>query len=154
MIELTHGNKCPKCGKEFEAEGNLIPNTKDREFYGGRIKYFKRVVCDCDTRYILLIGKKDTPRGELEYPVIDMALDNKDADIKTLETEKQNMEQKVLAAMVDVKAKMNKLEELTTNEIKKHLTDRGIAFTSRETKQELIRKLLEKDPNVVVAQNI
>ena len=37
-VALAGGPKCPICGKEFKPEPPLIPNTEDREFYGGRVK--------------------------------------------------------------------------------------------------------------------
>lgn len=57
-VSLVGGNKCPICGKVFEATPPLIPNVEDREFYGGRIKFFKDVECDCTAKYKLCIEQK------------------------------------------------------------------------------------------------
>lgn len=175
MMRLTHGNKCPVCGKEWEAEGNLVPNTKDREFYGGRIKFFKDVTCDCNTKYTLFIGKKDTNEG-YKYPVIDMMLrDVTDDVIKSLEeaeekkikydittkdgnvyeskAQKNEVERAtILATIIDKDTKLAKLEELTLKELREQLKRRKIKFMVTESKRVLAEKLLAKDPNVVVAQ--
>lgn len=146
-MELTHGNVCPLCGKEWEAEGNLIPNTKDRDFYGGRVKFFKDVTCDCNTKYTLCIGKRDTPEGGLVYPVIDMIY-TKTSQIQEPIKEKQS----ILSTLVDDSLKMEKLELLTTDELRRECRKRKINFKVKDTKKILAKKLLEKDPNVVVAQ--
>jgi len=151
-MNLLHGRICPECGKEWEAEGDLVPNVKDREFYGGRIKFFKEVICDCDKRYVLLIGRKDTREGTIEYPVIDIAYNDGDLGLESLKNEHKTLEQNVLSAMVDIDVKRQKLSQLTANQIRKALTDRGIKFKVKDSKTDLIKKLLEKDPNVVVAQ--
>lgn len=174
-MNLTHGNKCPVCGKEWTAEGNLVPNTKDREFYGGRVKYFKEVVCDCHTKYTLFIGKKDTEEG-YAYPVIDMMLTEasedvlksieeaeakkikydittKNGDIYASKAQKREVERAtILATIIDKDTKLAKLEELTTKELREQLKARKIKFLATESKRILAEKLLAKDPNVVVAQ--
>lgn len=60
-VVLAGSNKCPTCGKEFNAEPPLTPNTEDREFYGGRVKFFKEVECDCLAKYKLCIESKYNP---------------------------------------------------------------------------------------------
>ena len=72
-VSLTGGNKCPVCGKELKPEPPLIPNTEDREFYCGRVKFFKEVDCDCMAKYKLCIEKKfNSVTVEDELKVIDM----------------------------------------------------------------------------------
>lgn len=70
-VILTGGNKCPICGKEFTATAPLRPNVKDREFYGGRIKFFKEVECDCKAKYDLCIEERYS-LGENKLNVINM----------------------------------------------------------------------------------
>lgn len=73
-ITLTgNGNKCPICGKEFLPTPPLIPNVELKEFYGGRIKFFKDVDCDCTGKYRLLIEQRFEPKeGANSLKVIDM----------------------------------------------------------------------------------
>lgn len=171
MMKLTHGNVCPICGKEWKAEGDMVPNTKDREFYGGRVKFFKEVICDCKTKYTLCVGMKDTKEGKREYPVIDMIIKasaeqmksileaqekkinysimQKNGEVYKTETEKREA---VLATIVDSETKLAKLNELTTNELRAQCRKRNVNFKVRDTKEDLAKKLLAKDPNVVVAQ--
>lgn len=174
-MELTHGNECPLCFKRWEAKGNLIPNTKDRDFYGGRVKFFKDVVCDCNTKYTLCIGMKDRDDGGKEYPVIDMIIKasaeemksiqeaqakklnyqimQKNGDIYKSKAEKEaEAREKVLVTIVDRDTKIEKLKELTTNEIRAQLKKRNVKFKVTEPKEILVERLLAKDPNVVVAQ--
>lgn len=74
-VKLVGGNKCPTCGKEFLPTPPLRPNIEDREFYGGRIKFFKKVVCDCTAEYDLCIEKKyNSQKCEEEFNVINMIL--------------------------------------------------------------------------------
>lgn len=74
-VTLVGGNKCPVCGKEFFATPPLRPNIEDREFYGGRVKFFKKVTCDCLGEYDLCIEKKFNPvKVEEEFNVINMIL--------------------------------------------------------------------------------
>jgi hypothetical protein len=174
-MKLTHGNKCPICGKEWTAEGNLVPNTKDREFYGGRVKYFKEVVCDCKTKYTLCVGVKEARDGTIEHPVIDMILTKSAEAMKSLEeAESKKIEynimnknggvyeskeqqetakrETILATIVDKDTKLAKLNELTTNELRAQCRKRKINFKVKDTKELLAQKLLAADPNVVVAQ--
>ena len=73
-MKLTgKGNVCPYCGKEFCATQPLTPNVTDREFYGGRVKFFKDVVCDCTAEYRLCIEPKyDAKEAKNVLKVIDM----------------------------------------------------------------------------------
>ena len=72
-VRLIGSNKCPVCGKEFFATPPLRPNIEDREFYGGRIKFFKNVYCDCLAQYDLCIEKKfNSVKVAEEFNVIDM----------------------------------------------------------------------------------
>lgn len=147
MMRLTHGNECPLCGKKWKAEGDLVPNTKDREFYGGRVKFFKNVTCECKTKYTLCVGKKETPEGNIEYPVIDMIYTNT-SEIEEPVKEKQS----VLTTLVDNEVALEKLLMLTIDELKRECKKRKINFKVKDTKTALAKKLLEKDPNVVAAQ--
>ena len=70
-VVLTGSNKCPICGKEFTATPPLRPNVVDREFYGGRIKFFKEVSCDCRAIYDLCIERK-FDKGEDKLNVLNM----------------------------------------------------------------------------------
>lgn len=66
-------NKCPVCGKEFTVEPPLTPNTTDKEFYGGRVKFFKDVSCRCTAQYRLCIESKfNHQKVEQELKIIDM----------------------------------------------------------------------------------
>ena len=73
-ITLTGtGNKCPVCGKVFEPTPPLLPNVTMREFYGGRVKFFKDVDCDCTGKYKLLIEQRFDYREEQNsLKIIDM----------------------------------------------------------------------------------
>ena len=70
-VVLVGSNKCPICGKEFLPIPPLRPNVSDREFYGGRIAFFKTVECDCKAKYDLCIEKRFT-LGEDRLEVINM----------------------------------------------------------------------------------
>ncbi len=174
-MKLTHGNICPICGKEWKAEGDLIPNTKDKEFYGGRVSFFKEVVCDCKTKYNLCIETKQDRMGHKAYPVIDMIIEADAETMKSIEeaearkvkydiiqkngetymTKEQKQEakiQNVLATVIDKDTKIEKLLELTTNELRAIAKKRHVKFKVTESKQALAEKLLASDPSLVVAQ--
>lgn len=70
-VVLVGSNKCPICGKEFLPTPPLRPNTQDREFYGGRVNFFKEVDCDCTAKYDLCVERRFT-RGEDRLEVINM----------------------------------------------------------------------------------
>ena len=73
MMRLAGSGKCPTCGKEFLPTPPLRPNIKDREFYGGRIKFFKEVECDCTAKYDLCIEEKYNGE-ENKLKVIDLII--------------------------------------------------------------------------------
>ena len=104
-VALAGGPKCPICGKEFKPEPPLIPNTEDREFYGGRVKFFKEVTCDCTARYKLCIEKRfNSINTEDELKVINMIVlkpGTSVEDAKRQEEERlaQEAEQKTLEAV-------------------------------------------------------
>jgi hypothetical protein len=71
MMKLAGSNVCPICGKEFTPTPPLRPNVKDKEFYGGRIKFFKEVECECTAKYDLCIEEKYIA-GDNKLRVIDL----------------------------------------------------------------------------------
>lgn len=77
MIKLTgKKNVCPVCGKVFSIAPPLVAYTNKEygeEFYGGRVKFTKEVVCKCTARYKELIERKLGPDGEL-FEIIDMVI--------------------------------------------------------------------------------
>lgn len=174
-MKLIGSNKCPICGKEWAAEGNLVPNTKDRDFYGGRVKFFKEVICECKTKYTLCVEVKEDRQGKRTFPVIDMIVSADAETIKSIEeaearkvkydiiqkngetymTKEQKQEakiQNVLATVIDKDTKIEKLLELTTNELRGIAKKRHVKFKVTESKQALAEKLLAADPSLVVAQ--
>ena len=87
---LVGGNKCPTCGKIFKAEPPLVPNL-DREFYGGRVKFFKEVECDCQAKYKLCIERKFSYKtSEEELNVINMIIEKVGTPLEVLR--KQEMD--------------------------------------------------------------
>lgn len=87
---LVGGNKCPTCGKIFKAEPPLVPNL-DREFYGGRVKFFKEVECDCQAKYKLCIERKFSYKtSEEELNVINMIIEKVGTPLEVLK--KQEMD--------------------------------------------------------------
>lgn len=151
MIKLLHGNQCPRCMKVWEANGDLIPNTKDRDFYGGRVKFFKKVICDCDQKYVLLIGMKDTNKGR-EYPVIDIAEFETTQELKSINDEKTLLERKILSAQTDVQTKMNRLSKMTAFELRQTLEEKGIEIKTPMNRKQMAKKIIDADPNSVIAQ--
>lgn len=82
-VSLTGGNKCPICGTTFEATPPLKPNVEDREFYGGRVKFFKDVDCKCQAKYRLCIEKKyNSEKCEEELKVINMIVEKVGTTVK------------------------------------------------------------------------
>ena len=79
-VTLVGSNKCPICGKEFFPTPPLRPNVQDREFYGGRVNFFKEVECDCTGKYDLCIEKKYV-RGEDRLEVINMIVLTADLEL-------------------------------------------------------------------------
>lgn len=104
-VVLTGGNKCPTCGKVFTAEPPLIPNTIDREFYGGRIKFFKDVECDCLAKYKLCIEKKYNPITISEdLNVINMIVEKEGKPLDEAAVEKLNMRREAERKAAEEKA--------------------------------------------------
>lgn len=93
-VQLAGGPKCPICGKEFSAEPPLTPNIEDREFYGGRVKFFKDVDCDCTAKYKLCISKSFNPmKGEEEFQVINMIVEKVGVPLEQLRKEEDEKRQ-------------------------------------------------------------
>lgn len=180
-VKLTGGNKCPICGEVFTATPPLRPNVTDREFYGGRVKFFKKVECTCDGEYDLCIEKKyNSAKCEEEFNVINMIVlkegdeltahkrrfgfiptginDNKEETVdvdKITEEVKQEagepLEPTVLAQIVDDRVKRETMNLLTIKELRGLCRDRKIEYKVIESKKELIAKLIEADPGLVVS---
>lgn len=177
-VILTGGNKCPTCGKVFTAEAPLVPNTEDREFYGGRIKFFKEVHCDCGANYKLCIEKKfNSMQAEEELKVINMIIMNegtpiikeieKTVDEKMAEAVKQAKEERgalptlgqrqelkkqtILASIIDLDVKIDTLCLHTLKELQIMCRQRKLKVGTKDNKKKLAEKLLAYDPNLVVA---
>lgn len=173
------GNKdtCYICGKKFVAMPPLRPNIKDKEFYGGRVQFFKEVECDCKAKYDLCISKR-IKGSEAVYEVIDMiilqegltdkermAQAKEEAEKKAIETIREAVEtgnrlptvtqrqeikrQAVLATVIDKDTKMATLTHMTVKELRNMLKKRKLKFSAIETKVQLAEKLLEYDPSIV-----
>lgn len=102
-MKLVGSNKCPICGKEFYATPPLRPNVKDREFYGGRVKFFKEVECDCTAKYDLCIEKRVGRDGE-KTEVIDLIVLKEGVPLAQLKREQEakvaaEAEQKAIEAV-------------------------------------------------------
>jgi len=92
-VVLVGSNVCPTCGRTFRPTPPLEPNVEDREFYGGRISFFKNVVCDCQAEYRLCIEKKfNSKRMEDELTAINMIILKKGRPLEEIALEK--LEQK------------------------------------------------------------
>ena len=177
-VILTGGNKCPACGKVFTAEPPLIPNTMDREFYGGRIKFFKDVVCDCKARYRLCIERRyNSITSNEDLNVINMIVEQegtpvmkhieKTVDEKMVEMVKKATEEKgnlptlgqrqeikkqtILASIVDLDVKLATLDLHTLKELRTMCKQRKLKISTKDTKRQLEEKLLAYDPSLVVA---
>lgn len=160
MIKLTHGNKC-ECGKEFDASGTLIPNVKDREFYGGRIDFFKEVKCECGKEYAICISKKWDNEGGLKLDIIDMVDITKENPIESLRRRpkpiEQRLEEKIntvehtLTTIVSREAQVETLKLRTMHELQKLCREHKVKFKVTESKLTLINKLLDEVPSLVVA---
>lgn len=125
-VILIGKNICPICGKTFEATPPLEPNIVDREFYGGRIRFFKDVECDCSARYRLCIESKFNHKEvENELKVINMILLHEGKPLDELE--KDRLEEKRLKdreeSLARIEAAEKAREERDTlkarNELKK-----------------------------------
>lgn len=82
------GKTCPVCGKVFEPTPPLRPNVTDREFYGGRVKFFKEVTCDCRAVYDLCIERRFS-YGEDKLMVIDMIEKQKGTPLAQIKREEE-----------------------------------------------------------------
>lgn len=160
-MTLTHGNRCPKCGKSWEVSGEMQPNTYDRDFYGGRVKFFQEVKCNCDTEYVLCIARVPDPRKGEKYVVIDMVDISKENPFKSLEKKiaKKKEEQKkeselnehVLTTLVTKEMQIKRLEICTQNELQTLCKLHKVKMGRGDSKYKLIERLLEAVPNLVVA---
>lgn len=161
-IKLVGSNKCPLCGKVFEPIPPLRPNVEDREFYGGRIKFFKEVECDCASDYDLCIEQRyNSQKEDMELRVVDMIVLNRGISpdefkhIKNLtkdpEIEEIDTSPNVLAAVLDEDTKKKAMELLTPNELRKMGKNIGIKFPVPCQKKDMIERLLKEDPTLVVA---
>lgn len=177
-VKLVGSNICPYCGKVFEAEAPLTPNTKRREFYGGRIKFFKDVDCDCEAKYRLCIESKfNSKEVTQELKVIDMIILEKG---KTKEEREKELQEKidkeakdkihelfesgeaptqnerekiknevVLANIVDLDTKIETLCYHTKLELRAMCQREKVKYAERDDKTVLAKKLLLKNPNLV-----
>ena len=172
------GNKCPVCGKEFFPTPPITPNLKEKEFYGGRVSFFKTVDCDCTAKYRLCIDKKyDNKEGRDVFRVIDMevlqegipldelAVENRVREelqgndtptresavsiTEKLATKDALKKQAVLATIVDLDTKIETLCYHTVAELKTMCKRRKLRYTNRDSKAELARTLLAYDPSLV-----
>ena len=109
-VTLTGGNKCPVCGKDFFATPPLRPNIEGREFYGGRIKFFKKVECDCLGEYDLCIEKRyNAQKCEEEFNVINMIVIKEGTPLEELR--EQRAEQAFMEAGEKTKEDVAKITE-------------------------------------------
>jgi len=159
--------KC-SCGIEdperiFNTDGTLIPNVRDKEFYGGRVNFFKEVKCDCGREYILLIEKNFSYDGGMGFNIIDMVdiTDEKEYPFETLK-KRQKPKEKVLEERIDTvehtlttvinkEVKVEKMKLLTMKELQTLCRENKLKFKVTESKLSLIDKLLEANPNLVIA---
>lgn len=178
-VMLTGGNKCPICGKVFEATPPLMPNVKDRDFYGGRVKFFKQVTCDCTGEYVLCVEKKLESAKVINMIVVKEGIPL--AELKKIEGEKIKEEaeesaaqalseiiedtgevptlkqrteiknQHILATVIDKDAKIETLMHLTIRELQTMCKRRKLKFNKKDNKTKLAEKLLIYDPSVVIA---
>lgn len=168
MIKLVHGKKCPQCGQEFDTTGHLIPNTKDKEFYGGRVHYFKEVRCNCGIEYLLLIEKKYDAIEGMKYTVIDMADITKKNPFKTYEgvipfknetDAKENTPEEpkpidttphVLTTVMSKEEQVQRLELCTLHELQTLCKLHKVKQGRGDSKYKIIERLLAAVPNLVV----
>lgn len=87
-VVLVGSNKCPICGKEFLPTPPLRPNIKDREFYGGRVNFFKEVECDCQGKYDLCVERR-FKNGEDVLEVINMIVLKEGTPLEELKKREQ-----------------------------------------------------------------
>ena len=111
--EMTHTKgKCPVCAKVFKATPPLNPNVTMKEFYGGRIKFFKDVDCDCTAKYRLCIETRYDPKEcQNELNVIDMIILK--PGIPLMELRKMELEKKQEEINEAAKEEIMKITEET-----------------------------------------
>ena len=160
---LTHSKKC-ECGKEFDTFGNLIPNVKDKEFYGGRISFFKEVTCDCGKEYILLIEKYFDHKEGMAMRIIDMIdmTDETSYPINTIQKKVKPKEKELedridtvehtLTKVLTRETQVEALKTRTQKELQDLCREHKIKFKITESKLTLIDKLLDAIPDLVVAR--
>lgn len=139
-VVLVGSNKCPICGKVFEAEPPLVPNVEDREFYGGRIKFFKEVECDCLAKYKLCIESKYNPlevREELNVINMIVEKEGKNLDEAALEKITRKREE-------ERQRDMEKIEEL---EAKQEVSPR-LKNRIELKKQKILATIVDKDAKI------
>lgn len=173
MTMTGKGNKCPICGKEFEATPPLVPNTTDREFYGGRIKFFKEVDCDCTARYKLCIEQRyNRAETKEELNVIDMivlkeGIPNEEryknmaqkiiherfeeGKTPTKREREEIRKEVVLANILDLDTKVQTLCMHTLTELQLICRANKVKYTEKMNKTQIAKLLLAKNPNLVEA---
>ena len=159
MTKLLHSKQCPNCRRGFKPEGELIPNTYDKDFYGGRIHFFKEEKC-CGKNFILLIETKETEEGK-QYTIVDTVDVTKQNPFETFkkriaprriqEREVIPLEEHVLTTVLSRESQIKRLELCTMHELevlcKLHKVKRGRG----DSKLKIIERLLTAEPNLVVA---
>ena len=159
---LTHGDTC-ECGKQFDTTGDLIPNIKDREFYGGRVNFFKEVKCDCGKEYVLCIEKKFDVSEGFGLKIIDMIDVTKENPLETFkgyvrpekkvkkEEKPIDTSERVLTKVVSRELQVETLKLRTMKELQSLCKEKKVSWRVTDSKLKLIDKLLEADPTLVVA---
>lgn len=140
-VILVGSNKCPICGQEFMPTPPLRPNVKDKEFYGGRVAFFKEVECRCRAKYDLCIEKRFR-LGEDRLEVINMIVLEEGTpleEIKKEEDAKLRLEadqaaNEAVAKAIEEKGDLPTLQQ--REEIK-----RQVVLATIEGKEEKIQKL-------------
>lgn len=167
------GNKCPICGKEFDATPPLVPNTKEREFYGGRVRFFKEVDCDCTAKYRLCIEQRyNRQETKEELKVIDMivlkeGIPNEEryndmaaqiiherfesGKVPSPKEREEIRKEVVLANILDLDTKVQTLCMHTLVELQLMCKANKVKYTEKMNKTQIAKLLLAKDPNLVEA---
>lgn len=140
-VKLVGSNKCPVCGKEFLAEPPLRPNVEDREFYGGRIKFFKKVECDCTAEYDLCIEKKFNPiKVAEEFNVVNMILLKEGKPLDEVAIEKLNQKRE----------EERRIAEEKIAEAEAALAENSASLKRRNElkKQKILATIIDKDKKI------
>lgn len=104
-VILAGSNKCPTCGKEFDAKPPMKPNLEDKSFYGGRVGYFKDVECDCLAKYKLCIERRfNYKTSEEELKVINMIIEKEGKPLDEAAIEKLNRKREEERKVAEEKA--------------------------------------------------